>query len=289
VATASTKSRGNNSKGRQANVAQPPQGNETNHVEATLQTRPGRELSTHAWWIASAAVMLVAALVRCYQLGLRPMHHDEGVNGFFLSNLMRTGVFRYDPSNYHGPTLYYFALPLAALAERWHLFGEWTVRLVPLIFGLATIWLVLSLRRYIGAIGALAAGALLALSPGFVFFSRYFIHEMMFVFFTLGIVVAALRFYEPDTLQKSSDALANSSAKVPPGVRPGLGLAGASLVIVAASLFAVYQPKYYLYALALVIFSFGALLVLLRLYDGARSSYLALGAVSTALLFATKE
>ena len=296
MATASTKSRGNKRKGRQANVAQQlDDETETDRVEATLPTDAGGELSTRAWWIASAAVMLVAALVRLYQLGLRPMHHDEGVNGFFLFNLMRPGgVFRYDPSNYHGPTLYYFALPLAAVAERWHIFSEWTVRLVPLIFGLATIWLVLSLRRYLGSIGALAAGALLALSPGFVFFSRYFIHEMMFVFFTLGIVVAALRFYDYDAPRISADMTADmlasaSPAGAPPDVRPGLGIAGASLVLVAASLVAVYQPKYYPYALALVIFSFGVLLVLLRLYDGGRSTYLALGAVSAALLFATKE
>jgi len=289
VATASTKSRASNRKGRQANVAQ-----ESNETSATAgaMTRADAdgELSTRAWWIAYAAVMLVAAFVRFYQLALRPMHHDEGVNGFFLSNLMRTGIFRYDPTNYHGPTLYYFALPLAAVAEHWQMYGEWTVRLVPLIFGMATIWLVLSLRRYIGAVGALSAGALLALSPGFVFFSRYFIHEMMFVFFTLGIVVAALRFYEHDAPPKSAAASATVSPDEPPGVRLlGLGIAGASLALVAASLSAVYQPKYYPYALALVIFSFGVMLALLRLYDGARSSYLALAAVSAALLFATKE
>src|SRR6185503_2896223 len=32
--------------------------------------------------------------------------------------------------------------------------------------------------------------------PGAVYLSRYFIHETLFVFFTLGIVVAALFFYE---------------------------------------------------------------------------------------------
>src|SRR2546430_1925562 len=42
----------------------------------------------------------------------------------------------------------------------------------------------------------LAGAAVLAVSPGMVYNSRYFIHEMLFVFFTLGIVVAALRFYE---------------------------------------------------------------------------------------------
>ena len=45
-------------------------------------------------------------------LALKPLHHDEGVNGFFLTNLFRDGVYKYDPANYHGPTLYYIALRL---------------------------------------------------------------------------------------------------------------------------------------------------------------------------------
>jgi len=38
-----------------------------------------------------------------------PLHHDEGVNGNFLVRLVREGAYNYDPANYHGPTLYYFA------------------------------------------------------------------------------------------------------------------------------------------------------------------------------------
>jgi len=197
VATASTKSHAHKQKGQRANREQ---FKETSEANASLPPPPsiemGREISPRVWWIAYAAVLLVAGFVRIYQLELRPMHHDEGVNGFFLLNLMRTGIFRYDPSNYHGPTLFYFTWPLAAAAEQLKMLDTWVVRMIPVIFGIATVWLALTLRRYIGAVGALAAGALLALSPGFVFFSRYFIHEMMFVFFTLGIVVALLRFYE---------------------------------------------------------------------------------------------
>jgi uncharacterized protein (TIGR03663 family) len=225
--------------------------------------------------------MLVAALVRLYQLELRPMHHDEGVNGFFLNNLMRTGIFRYDPTNYHGPTLYYFTLPLATAAERLQMYGTWTVRLLPLIFGLATVWLALGLRRYIGRVGALAAGALLALSPGVVFFSRYFIHEMMFVFFTFGIVVAALRFYESDAPPESTDAAM--------GTVPSIGIAAAALALVGSSLVAAYKPEYLDVAVASILLSLGVLFALLRRYDGERSIYLILASVSAALLFATKE
>lgn len=156
------------------------------------------EISPFVWRLASLAILLAAALLRLCELGLKPMHHDEGVNGFFLTNLYRTGIYHYDPTNYHGPTLYYFALLTTKLNALLGGAGLSTVavRLVPAIFGVATVWLVLSLRRHIGLIGALTAAALVALSPGDVYISRYFIHETHFVFLTLGIIVAALRYYE---------------------------------------------------------------------------------------------
>src|SRR4029077_20897518 len=50
----------------------------------------------------------------------------------------------------------------------------------------------LCLRRWLGTAGTLAAAAFATVSPGFVYFSRYFIHEILFIFFTLGIIVAWL-------------------------------------------------------------------------------------------------
>lgn len=150
------------------------------------------EISDRAWLVASVGILLLAAALRLYALELKPMHHDEGVNGFFLTTLVRQGIYKYDPANYHGPTLYYLALPLVKI------FGldTFSVRLLTVIAGLATIVLVLDLRRYIGKLATLFAAALIAVSPGAVFYSRYFIHESLFILFTLGIVCAALRFYE---------------------------------------------------------------------------------------------
>ena len=64
------------------------------------------------------------------------------------------------------------------------------------IFGVLTVVLALFLKRYIGKTGALFAALFLALSPGMVYISRYFIHEMLFVFLSLAIVVAVLFFIE---------------------------------------------------------------------------------------------
>lgn len=168
-------------------------------VIAQPNTASVPEISPRVWLIASLSLLAVAAFVRLYALDLKPLHHDEGVNGFFLTNLYREGVYQYNPENYHGPTLYFFALAIAKLKAL--LFGESglstiAVRLVPALFGIATVWLALTLRRHIGTIGALTAAALIALSPGGVYISRYFIHESQFVFFTLALVVAALRYWK---------------------------------------------------------------------------------------------
>ena len=159
------------------------------------------EVSERFWRIGTLLIMALAAFLRVYNLNLVPLHHDEGVNGNFLVKLVRDGVYQYDPANYHGPTLYYFSafvpwllkILFGTAARETYGLTTISIRLVPAIFGLGTIWLVLLLRKHIGSIAALSAALLLAVSPGAVYLSRYFIHETLFVFFTLGIVVAMLR------------------------------------------------------------------------------------------------
>jgi uncharacterized protein (TIGR03663 family) len=252
-------------------------------------------ISRRTWLAASLAIMLVAFVLRAVALELRPMHHDEGVNGHFLLALLRSGNYRYDPSNYHGPTLYYFTLPLAYAAQKAGALDTWVVRLVPLAFGLATVWLGLAFRRYVGRVGALAAAALMAVSPGMVFFSRYFIHEMMFVFFTVAAVAAAVKFYEGGEGEDEAavDFKEGQRTGPPPGspgvTAYGVGAALAAAGLAAISLWLAYSPAQLKLGLAAVAAAFAATVALLWAYDGARSIYLLLGAISAGLLFATKE
>jgi uncharacterized protein (TIGR03663 family) len=147
------------------------------------------------WWWSSLAVLSVAALLRLLYLTQKPLHHDEGVNGLFLANLFRTGYYHYDPSNYHGPSLYYIAVVPTAINNLFHWghgLSTFAIRYVTAAFGVGIVWLMLCLRRFLGTAAALAAAAFSTVSAGFVFFSRYFIHEILFVFFSLGVVVAWL-------------------------------------------------------------------------------------------------
>jgi uncharacterized protein (TIGR03663 family) len=176
------------------------------------------QMSARAWQVSAASVLVLGAFLRLFKLTLVPLHHDEGVNGNFLLSLVRDGKYFYDPQNYHGPTLYYFSAIIPWIVR---FFGgkvagdkygltTFNIRLVTVLFGIGTVWLALCLRKRIGTIGALSAAGLIAISPGAVYLSRYFIHESLFVFFMLGIVVAGLKYY--DTGRSTYLILAATSA-----------------------------------------------------------------------------
>ena len=62
-------------------------------------------------FVASAALLL-----RGPNMGLRPMHNDEGVNAVKFGILLDRGEYRYDPHEYHGPTLHYATLAITSVA-----------------------------------------------------------------------------------------------------------------------------------------------------------------------------
>lgn len=158
---------------------------------------PAAQKARDYWRFITVALVAIAAGLRLYDLTLAPMHNDEGVNGLFMTTLFRTGVYRYDPMNYHGPALYYLTLiviKVGSLGSGKAALSTAALRSVPAIMGTAMIPLILGLRRALGAMGAVTAATLVAVSPGAVYFSRNFIHEMPFIFFTLALVAAVLRF-----------------------------------------------------------------------------------------------
>lgn len=254
--------------------------NNSEQVEETMsEITPNGEESERYWFGGSFLVVLIAAFFRLVWLPFKPFHHDEGVNGWFMTNLVRQGTFKYDPQNYHGPTLYYFTLASS------YLFGlnDFAVRFVPALFGILTVILILYLRRYIGTFGALTAAMLVALSPGMTFISRYFIHEMLFVFFTFGVVIAVLQFMERERAGQASIGVMSLLLLI--CLLPGtlnfansVGGADAGMKIGAGFLF---------FAVEIVIVYF--LMRSLVGWNEGRPIYLLLAAASASLSFATKE
>ncbi len=257
-----------------------PRGEETNQRDRH-PIRQFVELVQDNWaWLLSCTLITgIASVLRFVSLELRPMHHDEGVNGHFLINLFRDGVYEYDPANYHGPDLYYFSLGFVKL------FGlnTATVRFSVAVFGVLTVVLAFFLRRYIGTIGSLSAASFLAVAPGMVFISRYFIHEIIFVFFSLSLVIAVLFFMEknsagifavgwmtllllvcfvPASLKIATYAAADNSSLLWPS---------SLIILVIESVFIFFVMR------------------MLSAWDNGRPIYLMLASASLVFLFATKE
>jgi len=233
------------------------------------------------WTIICLMVTAVAVFWRFWDLTLKPLHHDEGVNGHFLITLFRDGIYKYDPSNYHGPTLYYITLAFTKV------FGNeletFTVRASVGVFGVLMVVMVLFLRKYIGTVGSLCAALFVALSPGMVYISRYFIHEIFFVFCGLGIVLGVLYFIEgrkPGILAVVSMTFLLLVCFVPPIMNVGYLVDENSPTLLWIMRIGV-----------LAIESFLVFLVMRMLlnWDEGRPIYLMLAAASTALFFATKE
>lgn len=142
------------------------------------------------------AVAIMAGVLRLSCLSQRPLHTDEAVHAVKFGELLQEGDYEYDPNEYHGPTLNYATLLIAKLRGQATYAGldEYTLRLVPAFFGLVLVFLPLALRplwdrRSIGLLCLFTA-----ISPAFVYYSRYYIMEIMLVCFTFGMIVSIFRY-----------------------------------------------------------------------------------------------
>jgi len=147
------------------------------------------------YWFSILVVALGALAVRAPRLSLRPMHTDEAVHADNFGRLLEGRGYTYDPNEYHGPTLNYFTLPPAWLtaANTYPQVTEVTLRIVPVLFGSLLVLLTLLLVDGLGA-AALVAAFLAAVSPALVFYSRYYIQEMLLVCFTFGVIACGYRY-----------------------------------------------------------------------------------------------
>ncbi len=139
----------------------------------------------------------VTVALRGVRLNERPMHNDEGVNGVKFGDLWETGKYKYDPNEHHGPTLYYATVAVGKLSGAPDIdhYSDARLRFVTVLFGLGLVLLLPLLMDGISQEGVLWAALFTAVSPAFVFYSRYYIHESLLVFFTLLAFGAGWRYW----------------------------------------------------------------------------------------------
>ncbi len=130
----------------------------------------------------SILILLLAAFTRFWELGVKPPHFDEGVNGWFVDQMTKNGFFQYDPTNYHGPLHFYILFVAQTLFGR----SVEVLRTPGVLAGIGVVWLALfGFRRYLGAGASVLFGCFLAVSPAMIFVSRYAIHEIWMLLFIM--------------------------------------------------------------------------------------------------------
>ena len=137
--------------------------------------------------IAWGMLIAVALLLRLWDLGGMVPHHDESIHAHFAHTLLTQGQYRYDPT-YHGPLLFYLTAGIFAL------FGvsDFTARLYPALAGTLLVALPLLLRRRLGPRVAWFGGLLLAISPVFLYYSRFARNDVPVALYTAGALTAFL-------------------------------------------------------------------------------------------------
>ena len=133
-----------------------------------------------------------------FSLDRRPMHNDEAVNAIKFGRLWEHGGYKYDPNEHHGPSLYYATLVLNRLTgapKGIDSFTEGRLRFVTVLFGVGLILLLPLVADGLGRNGTLWAALFTAISPAMVFYSRYYIHEVLLVFFTFLALAAGWRYW----------------------------------------------------------------------------------------------
>jgi len=128
-----------------------------------------------------ALILLLAAIVRVAFLDIKPPHFDEGINGWFCDQMAKTGFYAYDPTNYHGPLHFY------VLFVSLQLFGRnlWALRLPVVLASLLSIFWIFLFRPFLSRTVCYLAALGMAISPGFIFYDRYSIHESWLVLFLI--------------------------------------------------------------------------------------------------------
>lgn len=164
-------------------------------------------VKTGVAWLIILALTGLAGYLRFRMLDLKPLHHDEGVNGWFIIKLLSEGKYRYNPGNYHGPLLYVLHTLAVIVGGK----SVVALRFMTALFGTLAVPSLVLFRRQIGWLGVFFMAAFAAVAPIEIYFSRTAIHEIynfIFNFTLLGGIAAFARTRRPGFLILSAISMA---------------------------------------------------------------------------------
>ncbi len=159
--------------------------NQKNPVELSVEPEKGYLMIRLDWYkIIFAALIIFTIVTRFGGLANKPYHHDESLYATYSWYLYEGRGYKYDPMM-HGPFMFYLDAALFKLFGP----GDFVARSSSAIFGIALICCTALFRKRLGRIGAVAAAGIYAISPTFMYFSRFF-REDVFVAFWAFLSVA---------------------------------------------------------------------------------------------------
>lgn len=158
-------------------------------VAPALAPATGVVLDSNLLWLA--LIVAFGAFLRLWQLGDKPLHHDESIHAWYAFKLFKGDVYKYDPA-YHGPFRYHFN------ALMYFVFGvsDFSARILPAIFGIGLLVFMAQWRSLLGATGVLFAAALMAISPSWAYVSRFIRDDIFMVAGSMTLVWGLFRWYE---------------------------------------------------------------------------------------------
>jgi uncharacterized protein (TIGR03663 family) len=141
------------------------------------------------------AIVALGAFLRLLLLGMKPPHFDEGINGWFVDQMVKNGFYRYDPTNYHGPLHFYVLFFSQTLLGR----NILALRLPVVFVSITCVYLTLKFEPFVGRNISRLAALAMAISPGFVFYGRYSIHEIWLQFFSMLFILGLIGLWRRGT------------------------------------------------------------------------------------------
>jgi uncharacterized protein (TIGR03663 family) len=141
-------------------------------------------------------IVALGAFLRFFLLGIKPPHFDEGINGWFVDQMVKNGFYRYDPTNYHGPFHFYVLFVCQTLFGR----NVWAIRLPVVLASIFSVHLTMKFEPFVGRTVSRLAALAMAVSPGFVFYGRYSIHEVWLLAFSMLFILGLLGLWQRGTV-----------------------------------------------------------------------------------------
>src|SRR5438132_232544 len=142
------------------------------------------------------SVKLMLSHERVHLIGVRDVGFEKLVAlAMFFDQMMKHGFYKYDPTNYHGPLHFYVLLLSQTLFGR----NVWALRLPVVLVSISCVWLTFKFEPFVGRAVSRMAALAMAVSPGFVFYGRYSIHEVWLVLFSMLFILGLLGLWKAGT------------------------------------------------------------------------------------------